>query len=175
MSPTPKHLRLPALALLAVTTLAACGTVGQPSGTATGAGSPSPNAGPALEFSRCMRAHGVTNFPDPPAGSGGIQIPNNINPKSPAFRSAQQACKQFLPNNGVIPATSAKDRAAALALARCMRTHGVPQFPDPAFSPPRGARSVLVMRGMVFAIPSSVDPNSPAFRQASQACGFGSR
>ena len=100
MSPTPKHLRLPALVLLAAATLAACGTVGQPSGTATGAGSPSPNAGPALEFSRCMRTHGVTNFPDPPPGSGGIQIPDNVNPQSPAFRSAQQACKQFLPNNG---------------------------------------------------------------------------
>ena len=173
MRSVSNHRAVPGLALLAAGALAACGSVGQPSGTATGAGSPSPNAGPALEFSRCMRAHGVTNFPDPRPGSGGIQIPANVNPQSPAFRSAQQACKQFLPNNGVVPATSAKDRAAALALARCMRTHGVPQFPDPAFSPPRGARSVLVMRGMVFAIPSSVDPKSPAFQQASHACGFG--
>ena len=173
MSPLSKHLRLTVLVGVAAATLAACGSVGRPSGTATGAGSPSPNAGPAFEFSRCMRTHGVTNFPDPRPGSGGIQIPDNINPQSPAFRSAQQACKQFLPNHGVVPATSAKDRAAALTLARCMRTHGVPQFPDPAFTPPRGARSVLVMRGMVFAIPSSVDPKSPAFQQASHACGFG--
>ena len=42
-----------------------------------------------------MRAHGVTNFPDPRPGSGGIQIPDNLNPRSPSFRSAQQACKQL--------------------------------------------------------------------------------
>ena len=168
-------LGLAVVAVLVASTLVACGSVGQPSGTATGAGSPSPNAGPALEFARCMRAHGVSNFPDPRAGSGGIQIPDNLNPQSPSFRSAQQACKQFLPEKGNPPATPASDRAAALTLARCLRTHGVPQFPDPAFSPPRGAQRVLVLRGMVFAIPSSVDPKSPAFQHAAGACGFGER
>jgi hypothetical protein len=29
------------------------------------------------------------------------------------------------------------------------------------------------MSGMVFAIPTSVDPQSPAFRHASRGCGFG--
>ncbi|HET6869734.1 MAG TPA: hypothetical protein VFH80_27725 [Solirubrobacteraceae bacterium] len=152
--------------------LAACGSTGQPSGTATGAASSAPGgADPLLKLARCMRAHGVTNFPDPSAN--GLQIPSSINPKSPAFRSAQQACKQFLPNQGAPPATSPRDRAAALKLSQCMRSHGVPQFPDPAFSPPRNARAVLVMRGMVFAIPTSVEPNSPAFQHASHACGFG--
>jgi hypothetical protein len=120
-----------------------------------------------------MRAHGVTNFPDPTAN--GLQIPADIDTQSPAFRSAQQACKQYLPNGGAPPATPARDRAAALTLARCMRTHGVPQFPDPAFTPPTNAPRILAMRGMVFAIPASVDPKSPAFRQAAEACGFGRR
>src|SRR5947209_36426 len=142
----PRRRRLGALALLAGAVLAACGSTGQPSGTATGAGSPSPNAGPALQFARCMRAHGVPNFPDPKGGSGGLQIPDNVNPRSPSFRSAQKACKRFLPNGGTPPATNPHDRAAALAFSKCMRSHGVPAFPDPALSPPANAQRVLVLR-----------------------------
>jgi hypothetical protein len=152
--------------------LAACGSTGRPSGTATGAANgASGDKTRDFEFSECMRSHGVTNFPDPRLG-GGIQIPTNLDPQSPAFRHAQHACKQFLPNKGAPPATSASERTAALTLARCMRSHGVPQFPDPAFGAPRNAGRVLVMPGMAFAIPSSVDPKSPAFKQAAKACGI---
>jgi hypothetical protein len=155
--------------------IAACGSSGQPSGTATGsANGASGDKASDFKFAQCMRSHGVTDFPDPTTG-GGIDLPRGLNPESPAFRSARQTCKQFLPNKAGPPATSASDRAAALDLSRCMRSHGVPQFPDPAFSPPGNAQSVLVLRGMVFAIPASVDPQSPAFRQAARACGFGLR
>jgi len=161
------------LVLVGCGLLAACGSTGQPSGTATGAASgASGDKSRDFKFSACMRSHGVTNFPDPTPG-GGIQLPTNLDPQSPAFRSARQACKQFLPNKGVAPSTSAADRAAALTLARCMRAHGVPQFPDPAFSPVRNSQHVLVMPGMAFAIPSSVDPKSPAFQQAARTCGIG--
>ena len=165
-------MRLTVVLLLGCVLLAACGSTGQPSGTATGAASSSPSD-PALQLARCMRAHGVSNFPDPRPGGGGIQLGPGVNPESPAFQSAKQACREFFPNHGTPPATSSSERAAALKLSRCMRSHGVPQFPDPAFSPPHNARAVLVMRGMVFAIPNSVDPNSPAFQHAARACGFG--
>ncbi|HSC03263.1 MAG TPA: hypothetical protein VLC49_08090 [Solirubrobacteraceae bacterium] len=166
-------MRLTAVVVLGCALLAACGSTGQPSGTATGAANGvSGDKTSDFEFAQCMRTHGVTNFPDPTAG-GGIQLPTNLNPESPAFRSARLACKQFLPNKGAPPATSAADRAAALTLARCMRSHGVPQFPDPAFTPPRNTQRVLVLRGMVFAIPASVDPKAPAFQHAARACGFG--
>jgi hypothetical protein len=161
-----------AVVMFVAVLVAACGTAGQPSGTVTGANSPSPDAGAALQFARCMRAHGVTNFPDPKPGSGGIQITSGVNPDSPAFKSARLACKHLLPSKAAPPATPAADRAAALRLARCMRTHGVPQFPDPAFTPPTHAGRMLVIRGMAFAIPASVDPNSPAFQRAAAACGF---
>lgn len=165
--------RLVAVVFVAALTAVGCGATGQPSGTVTGAGSATPGGSdPALQLARCMRAHGVTNFPDPSA-RGGIELPANVNPESPTFRSARQACKQFFPDKGAPPATSASDRTAALTLSRCMRAHGVPQFPDPAFSPPANAPRVLVLRGMVFAIPSSVDPKSPAFKRAARACGFG--
>jgi hypothetical protein len=160
-------------ALASCALLAACGSTGQPSGTATGsAAGASGDKSHDFEFSACMRSHGVPSFPDPTPG-GGIELPTNLDPQSPAFRSARRACKQFLPNRGTPPSTSAGERTAALTLARCMRAHGVPQFPDPAFSPVRNAQRVLVMPGMAFAIPSSVDPKAPAFQRAARACGLG--
>ncbi|MBV9607503.1 MAG: hypothetical protein JO027_20480 [Solirubrobacterales bacterium] len=164
------HHHLPLL--LGCLALAACGATAQAGNTGTGA-TPSAHSGKTrdFEFSDCMRSHGVSNFPDPTAN--GLQLPASINAQSPAFQAAQNACKQYLPNGGAPPATPAKDRAAALALSRCMRTHGVPQFPDPTFSPPRNARTILLVRGMAFAIPASVDPKSPAYIQAAGACGYG--
>ena len=167
--------RLTVVVLLGCALLAACGSTGQPSGTATGsADGASGDKTNDFKFAQCMRSHGVTNFPHPTPG-GGIELGPGLNPASPAFRTARQACRQFLPNKAGPPATSAADRAAALTLARCMRSHGVPQFPDPAFTPPANAPRVLVMRGMVFAIPASVDPKSPAFQRAARTCGFGQR
>jgi hypothetical protein len=60
----------------------------------------------ALNFSRCMRAHGV-DMPDPQIGNGSIGIKitpgsgaGKINPDSPAFQSAQQACASQFGNVG---------------------------------------------------------------------------
>ncbi|MGB7051389.1 MAG: hypothetical protein WBG41_07460 [Acidimicrobiales bacterium] len=57
----------------------------------------------ALKMSQCMRAHGITDFPDPSTKGGGIQIKLNggsggdLNPQSPLFQSAQKACAKDLP------------------------------------------------------------------------------
>jgi hypothetical protein len=55
----------------------------------------------ALKFSSCMRSHGFPQFPDPVFTDGGIQIRLNKNagmdPSSPAFQRAQQACQSFMP------------------------------------------------------------------------------
>jgi hypothetical protein len=130
--------------LLSCGLLAACGSTGQPSSGTGAANGASGDKSRDSKFAQCMRSHGVTTFPDPTAG-GGIELPTNLNPQFPAFRSAQRAC------------------------------HGVPQFPDPALSPVRNAQRVLIMPGMAFAIPSSVDPKSPTFQHAARACGIGTR
>jgi predicted amidohydrolase YtcJ len=53
----------------------------------------------ALKFVACMRAHGLSAFPDPQVNSGGIamQLPKDMSPNSPVFRAAQQACKKLMP------------------------------------------------------------------------------
>ncbi len=153
--------------------LAACGSTGAPSGTVTNGANNSPNHRDAsLQFARCMRSHGVSNFPDPSA-RGGIDIGGTgLNPQSPAFQSARRACESLLPNGGPKPqALTAAQKQAALAFAQCMRTHGEPDFPDPTTTPPSGATPVLAFQGMVFSMGPGLDPRSPAFRQAMRACG----
>ncbi len=55
-------------------------------------------AAQALQFSHCMRSHGVTRFPDP-AGDGRIPDPATlgIDQGSPRFEAANQACGRYRP------------------------------------------------------------------------------
>jgi hypothetical protein len=69
----------------------------------------------ALQFSQCVRTHGLSNFPDP--GSDG-RIPDpatvGINQGSPKFEAANQACRKYRPP--YMPSNSAYNAYA--------RTHG---------------------------------------------------
>jgi uncharacterized protein YceK len=53
-----------------------------------------------LHFSQCMRAHGLTGFPDPTFATGGAQLridrASGLNPASPVFQAAQRACGSFI-------------------------------------------------------------------------------
>jgi hypothetical protein len=122
-----------------------------------------------------MRSHGVPNFPDP-GPSGGIHLSSDINPQSPAFESAHQACTKLLPGGG--PGAQQPSKQAinqTLAISECMRRHGVPGFPDPTLKPPSSSAGYSLLEdrgGVVLAVPDTIDPGSPAFRQAATACGF---
>jgi hypothetical protein len=120
-----------------------------------------------LAFSRCMRAHGVPSFPDPGSnGVTGLTSSSGIDPKSPTFQSALQACQKALPNGGrPSPQQLAQAKRSALAFSACMRAHGLKDFPDPTFS--NGGIGIRIRLG------SGLDPNSPAFQRARSACGGG--
>jgi hypothetical protein len=116
-----------------------------------------------LAYTRCMRSHGVSDFPDPtssPGGGVGIQINggpgSDLNPDDPTFKAAKQACRALLPGGEQPPALSAPKIAAEVKWARCMRSHGLPSFPDP------NARGAFDS--------SKFDENSPAFQTAGNAC-----
>lgn len=118
----------------------------------------------AIRYSQCMRKHGEPNFPDPDS-SGGISIDSSsgIDPQSPTFQAAQKACQKLLPHGGTpSPQQEARARSQALAFSACMRSHGVPKFPDPQFS--TGRTSLRITPG------SGIDPSSPAFQAAQRAC-----
>jgi hypothetical protein len=158
------------LALITVLCVAACGGSGSSGGTGTSAKADSVQS---LQFAKCMRAHGVPNFPDPGSG-GGIQISpgSGLNPQSPAFQAARKACGKLLPGGGPGPRKATKAQfAAALAFARCMRSHGLPHFPDPLASFPGGSGPIISLRGMMFQPGPGLDPQSPAFQRGAAQCG----
>ncbi|MFE2163541.1 hypothetical protein ACFXB3_00420 [Streptomyces sp. NPDC059447] len=52
------------------------------------------------KFAECMRKNGVTNFPDPQAGGGGMIVDGDqtgMGPDNPKFKAAQEACAAFQP------------------------------------------------------------------------------
>jgi hypothetical protein len=113
-----------------------------------------------------MRSHGVADFPDP-GGNGQIAISNtggpgtsDLDPNNPQFSAAQQACKSLAPGAGT-PAQQAGRKAAALKFSKCMRDHGLSDFPDPSSS--GGVRIEGGPGG-------DLDPNNPRFQSAQKAC-----
>jgi hypothetical protein len=146
-----------------------------------GSGSADPSAGntAALAFARCMRANGVPSFPDPSPGGDFEFNSSAVSPSSPAFRVAQAKCRRLLPNGGPPgPGSTTHPSAQTLEklvrIARCMRQHGVPQFPDPATtvpSNPGGVNEITDFDGAILLFPRTIDVQAPAYRQALTACG----
>jgi hypothetical protein len=158
--------------LVCALAVSACGSSSQPRRSASGHGQ-------FLAFSKCMRVHGVSNFPDPSPG-GGIQINigSGLNPLSPAFKAAQSTCRKLLPGGGPPPQgpPSAQATEQMLAISKCMRAHGVTGFPDPTRTPPSGAggfSQVIGHGGLFLAVPDTINSNSPVFKKAGVACQFG--
>lgn len=113
-------------------------------------------------FASCMRKHGVPSFPDPNA-QGMIQFGSagGIDPRSPKFRSAVHACQKLLPR-GLGPPTAAQlaqVQRQLLAFSRCMRAHGLTDFPDPS----NGGLPQVPLDG-------DLNPNSPRFQADYGTC-----
>ena len=115
-----------------------------------------------IAFSKCMRAHGVTKFPDPNA-SGGLTIQagpgTGLDPNSAVFIAAQKACQSLMPQPSA--AERQKAQAQQLKYSQCMRAHGVTDFPDPNAD---GGIQIEMRKG------SALDPNSPVFKAAQASC-----
>ena len=144
----------PAVAIGLVLTVTACASGSKsptvasvatgPTTTASQAGASSSGGdtplAQGLAYSQCMRSHGVPNFPDPiptPSGGYGYHMPrgpNAINPQSPSYVAAQEACKSLAPQwwTGGQQLSPAQEQAW-LTWAKCIRAHGVPSFADPTF------------------------------------------
>jgi hypothetical protein len=141
---------LAALALLA----SGCGGSGGTDGTSSSNGS---DRGDPAKFVACMRKQGVT-LPDP-----GSQGASTLDPKladSPRFKKAQKACRSLLPGGGTVtPRPDPEDQEKMLAYARCMRSHGLPNFPDPSGQ-----------GGFAIGQDSGIDPKSAQFKAAQEAC-----
>jgi hypothetical protein len=135
----------------------ACGGGSSPaaaSGGGGGGGSPPVQA--QLAYARCMRAHGVPDFPDPDSNGGGFQ---GVPAGSSQMTAADHVCHHLL-NAGahLSPAQWQHSLGQLVKYARCMRAHGVPNFPDPQ----------VTNGGVTFG--GDVARNSPQYIAANKAC-----
>jgi hypothetical protein len=158
-APARRRPRLTALAAMlaaAAVALAACGGGGSPP-TTTG----SSNFDKALNFTKCMRSHGVPDYPDPNSKGEFITTPGSPSPKEPhsVVRAALQACRHLWPAGGPGSLTAAQKQQIqqqALKFVQCLRAHGLADIPDP------GANgSISLPNGM---------GNSPQFKAAQRSC-----
>ena len=102
-----------------------CGASQKPSPSASISGAT------GVAFAACMRSHGVPDLPDP--GANGVDLAG-IDTRTPAFKSAHQSCTPLQPASGADNSSASEsERLAAIDNAKCMRSHGVPNFPDPTF------------------------------------------
>jgi hypothetical protein len=127
------------LAAACAAALAACGgskpTAPKPKGAAK-----------QYAAARCMRAHGVQNFPDPDSyggntvsmtpGSDVITIAG-ISFSGPAFTSAEKLCNP-LGLASPRPPVGEQLKRQLIAFAQCMRHHGLSNWADPTFPPGGG-------------------------------------
>lgn len=172
------------VALVVATALAACGSSsprGSSPGTSSGGGSglntnQTRIHSESLRLSRCVRANGVPNFPDPPANGGyGVKSfaqqsngktmsINGVSVSAPAFRSAFAKCQRYMPKRPA-PTDSqlALHRAEAVRYGRCMRNHRI-NIPDPKIAPGPGGIRVQIN------IPAGMTQDSPAFKVGDQTC-----
>jgi hypothetical protein len=120
-----------------------------------------------LAFAHCMRSHGVPDYPDPngkgsPAAAK-AEAQGELDPSSPQFQAGLKACRGLLPSGGsATPAQQAAVSAQALKFAQCMRSHGVPSFPDPGTGP-RGGYFIEGATG-------PLSPSNPLFVKAQAGC-----
>jgi hypothetical protein len=135
-------------ALLATVALLVTACGGSPSSTG---GSPdaggSANSPSAVGYSHCIRSHGVPNYPDPPnSGTLPKTSAQQLGVSNSQLQAAQRTCQHLLPATGGSLSASFEQCVAtgdcpqALVqqvmnkmrkFALCMRSHGVPNWPDP--------------------------------------------
>jgi hypothetical protein len=164
---------LAAVALGSVVLLAAACSDGSGSSGASGnpGTSPGNSASGDLAYSQCMRAHGITNFPDPnSSGSIDINASSGINVTSPGYLAASKACQSKL-GGQQSEAQQIADYSAELKYAHCMQLRGV-DVPDPKAPGTNGSNTQSNSSPGSSGTSGSngVNPDSPQYVAANKAC-----
>jgi hypothetical protein len=122
-----------------------------------------------VAYQQCMSSHGVPGVTVNAQSNGGVsvaissatqgshaQVPDGSNAQ---VESAMTACQHLLPGGQLSQAQLRQLLPQGLKYAACMRTHGVPDFPDPSIN---GATQI--------GLGSGINRQSSQFQKAQQAC-----
>jgi hypothetical protein len=89
-----------------------------------------------VAFARCVRAHGVPRYPDPPPNATNTKFPSarEVGVSGSQLNGAEKACEYLLPpgvDDYFPPAEVRLLLNGMLRFSQCMRHDGVPNWPDP--------------------------------------------
>ena len=181
----PRRASLTTVVAAAVLAMLAAGCGGG-SASSTGSGGSrsaggSSSSRSAVAFSACMRSRGVPNFPDPDADGRPLEVDaEQLGVSDSLYQTAEHACSHLLPTRGslqqlthqcLLYGACPQSLVAPLMTlerkyAECMRSHGVPNWPDPSISP-KGGRPVFDLRGTGIDTQST---DSPQFVSKDRRC-----
>jgi hypothetical protein len=158
--------------LVASASIAACGgSSASHGGSGSSHSSSASAANSGVKFASCVRAHGVPDYPDARAGKT-VDI-HSLQEPTQAVETAIQKCQSSAPaqNFGPILSTTqlAKVRGGALAMARCMRAHGL-VYPDPVVAPGPGGHGFEYGFSRAELKSHPIDYTSPAYKAANTTC-----
>jgi hypothetical protein len=160
-----------ALALLA----AACSAGSRSAGSAsTGAANAQ-----LVAYAQCVRSHGVPNFPDPTSAGLPKGSAQQFGVSGSQLQAAEGACQHLLPNaesvqqqvqqcetTGDCPRAVVQQALTIMReYAQCLRSHGVPNFPDPTVG--SGGRPLFDVSGAGL---SHQFTHSPQFESKDATC-----
>jgi hypothetical protein len=158
------------MAVVAVLTTA-CGVHVRFGAPASPASTASIDYAQELALAQCMRGHGEPNFPDP-SPSGGFNASVLSTFDNSQGQAAYDGCRHLLAGGGPSLAQLEQDLQQVqqkeeqelptlLKFSQCMRSHGVPDFPDPA---PNGQGVSPGSKG------AGMNVNTPQFQAAVSIC-----
>lgn len=119
----------------------------------------------AIAYSQCIRAHGIPNFPDPNSKGQFVVQNGSGDPTSDVSTAvataALKACKSLAPPSIAQGPSGSPGGGSVtsnqLKFTQCMRSHGEPNFPDPAAN------------GSI-TLPPGMNAESSQFQAAEKAC-----
>jgi hypothetical protein len=164
--------RAGALLVLPLAVLAGCSALGgSPAATAT---TRSQDVAAAVrEVVQCLRSNGMPNLPDPRIdGNGQIKFPEGTpEPSERVLRACQSVIDRLPPSARGEPERNPADMPALLRFGRCMRAHGLTDFPDPR------ANGTFQLAGTnarreIYGTGPGKQPSSPRASAALEACEF---
>ena len=161
---------LTAVVATAALLMAACGTSSSTGSTTAQLPTLQSMTTKALAYAKCMRSHGIPDFPDPTVQDNahekgvGFSMPAGVDANSPQFKSAAKACQKQTGFGHPSPAVIQLLMADGVKFAACMRSHGITSYPDPV----QHATNIQLGPGP----DSGIDTNSPQFKAAQKACVY---
>jgi hypothetical protein len=116
-----------------------------------------------------VRSHGVPDFPGPDSSGQILKITSGqqVGVSDSRLNAARGACQALWPYRAPTQAQQRQQLADDLKFAQCMRSHGLPDFPDPTTDSKSGRVEFVLSVSR-----DGFDPHSPQILAKAHECQY---